>query len=813
MPSKRKTAATATATASDADHGTDASPPSSSVVAAAPVKRQRVSRACDQCRAAREKCDGIQPLCFPCVSQNRACTYAANPKKRGVQTGYIKTLEVALAWLFDKVPGCEDALETLLLHEGGQGQNLLVGKDSHKANRLHKTWRRSKVHKEIDRILSGGLVSQSRADKSSPSDDGDSDNDQSETASRTLPASTPRGGAPQLANGPSSQHPDGYASVDSQLNHGNSNIISLPSNHWRLLDIYFSYTHCWYPILEKQDLLKTVYLYPAGGLDTAHMKPSSAAHAELWAAMALAAYQDASSMSASASAHGHGHGPGPADEPAWSLDQIYRVARRLVPSEEGDFEIQHARALLLLALINVGRGKKTSAWILVGLAHRIALDVSELHRGDERSARRATAVLMGCYILDTLIAVHPRAMPSLETAGIVEGMSIPEDDLDEWQPWAPCDGFGTGAGPRPSFRSPAYSLTTFNQLYDVFKFMRKRTLQRQNSLLPVEHPSEAILLLHQTIKPGLPFAGFIVARDSSSVSIPSAYVLRILFLWVDAILDSTDESPCNLILESVEQYMSQFGACGAPPFFASCLAMVRQHQSFNNLHPQCVERWQVIQDTLASIWNPSTQSNSADSIRPLSAVSKTPIAETPLATAPLSHAAPSVTTSTPSDLYSSSSLHTPPLMTQHFPPRKQQAPPPPSATAAPPFMMNALSPPKAMQNAAAALNPAMAPAGMSILDTPPMMPGGPGPPHPQQHQHQHPHQQPPPPPQSMHAPGGLIHRDSFNAGPLDYDALLDDLSSMDYIDRVDADPQFMANLGFAPGCDISEVLSREFGAI
>lgn len=66
----------------------------------------------------------------------------------------------------------------------------------------------------------------------------------------------------------------------------------------------------------------------------------------------------------------------------------------------------------------------------------------------------------------------------------------------------------------------------------------------------------------------------------------------------------------------------------------------------------------------------------------------------------------------------------------------------------------------------------------------------------------------------MGHPGMGHHRgESFNGGTLDYDALLDDLASIDYIDRVDTDPQFMANLGYAPGCDITEVLSREFGAI
>lgn len=753
--------------------------PAATSTVPAPAKRQRVSRACDQCRAAREKCDGIQPLCFPCASQNRPCTYAANPKKRGVQTGYIKTLEVALAWLFEKVPGCEEALENLLMHEGGQGQNLLIGKDSDKANRLHKRWRRSKVHKEIDRILSGGDLAQSRVDKSPPSDDGESDAGQSERTTRTLHSSTPHRSSLNPGDGHSAGLPNGHTV-------GMSNIIKLPSNHWKLVDIYFSYTHCWYPVLEKQDLLKTIYLYPDSGLDIQQLGPASAAHAELWAALALAAHQDASSAHPSVSSI-----PG---EPLLSPNDIYNVARRLIPTEEGDFEIQHARALLLLALINVGKGKKTTAWILVGLAHRVALDVCDLHHGDERSSRRTTAALMGCYILDTLISVHRRGMPSLETAGqgIIEGMSIPEDNLDEWQPWAPCEGFGPSSG-RMSSRSPAYSLTTFNQLYDVFKFMRKRTLQRHNGLLPAEHPSEATILLHQTIKPRLPFANFIIARDSSSVSIPSAYVLRILFLWVSAILDSTDESTCALILESIEQYLAQFGACGAPPFFASCLAMMRAHHSFNDLPIQSSDRWQVIQENLLNIWVSPMTARSPDTIRPTSAISKaTGASDTPMASTS-TYTAPSIATTTPSDLYPTNSLQTPTLLSKQFTPHN-------NASA---FMMGALSPSKhglPVQN----VDPTT---GVNLLDTQSIMHGGPGPPLTQQ-------SQPTLGGDGTGAGGLLHHRDSFNGpGPFDYDALLDDLSSMDYIDRVDADPQFMANLGFAPGCDISEILSREFGAI
>jgi hypothetical protein len=35
----------------------------------------------------------------------------------------------------------------------------------------------------------------------------------------------------------------------------------LPSETWHLIDVYFSYTHSWLPIIEKHDLLKTSYQY------------------------------------------------------------------------------------------------------------------------------------------------------------------------------------------------------------------------------------------------------------------------------------------------------------------------------------------------------------------------------------------------------------------------------------------------------------------------------------------------------------------------------------------------------------------------
>lgn len=41
----------------------------------------------------------------------------------------------------------------------------------------------------------------------------------------------------------------------------NVDMPELPSETWHLIDVYFSYTHSWLPIMEKHDLLRTSYQY------------------------------------------------------------------------------------------------------------------------------------------------------------------------------------------------------------------------------------------------------------------------------------------------------------------------------------------------------------------------------------------------------------------------------------------------------------------------------------------------------------------------------------------------------------------------
>ena len=136
-----------------------------------PVKRFRVSRACDQCRTAREKCDANQPTCLPCVENKRACTYTSTPKKRGLQPGYIRSLEMTLAYVFQQNP----EMEVLAYNQLAQNNTMLLARGTKESNQLHKSWNKSRFCRDVTKALSGEQIG--TGDDRPPSSDEDSEVD------------------------------------------------------------------------------------------------------------------------------------------------------------------------------------------------------------------------------------------------------------------------------------------------------------------------------------------------------------------------------------------------------------------------------------------------------------------------------------------------------------------------------------------------------------------------------------------------------------------------------------------------------------
>ena len=758
-------------------------------------KRQRVSRACDQCRAAREKCSG-ERNCHQCVSQNRPCTYETSPKKRGVQTGYIRTLEVALAWVFDTVPESEKSLIGIMTKQGGEAKSLLAGKDT---NRFHKKWRKSRVHKEIDRILSGGNICSQQHDEAVFSEDiseteAEADRDDTQPSLLqgasdiprlipTSPGSTTQYSFPGRPT--SSRSFQQYPGTTLVPPEPSPCLAKLPANHWRLLDIYFSYTHCWLPILEKQDIFQASYRYssdPSRALSAED--PSAAAYAELWSALALASFQDAASSTPKTAASN--------GEETLSADEIFRIARNLIPSEEGPFHISHCRALLILALVSVGRNNLSSAWILVGTAIRIFMSLTAPRDYDQLRLR---SVIAAFFIVDTIVSAIYEKPTQLRMEDLVNVLPVPDNGLDEWQPWTPCDGFGS-SGPTPSSqaRNPAHCLSTFNQLYLMCKIISQNINpgRRGRISTPANPGSFAAAALQQCFESS-PFRSFVLSPSQTAASVPSPYILRVVFLWAIQSLDETSNYHNLAIAETVEEYAAKFGACGVPPLFTVCLSPTTAEPAMAGNSPE-KENFNALRSRLMAIWSttghPRSQQRFPVQQNPQSRIGQ--FIEAPRAAEPVSEWPNAFSVPTPSSFYNNSNnsdltpqralpgpdgnmfsnIH-PTYMLSPYESSKQLNTPPPTS------LIHDTGESIAHSDMAGIVPP--------VLD-------------PIQQQQQQQQQK------------SLANQATFAVTTMDYDALLDDLASIDYGDRAEVDPQFMMNLGFAPGCDLTEILTRDFGA-
>jgi len=404
-----------------------------------PVKRFRVSRACDQCRAERSKCDGNQPQCAPCFDSNRACTFTSNPKKRGLPPGYIRGIELALALICQQNPEIEGSFITRL----GQENTVLLARDTKESNRLHKIWRKSKLCKELNRKLTG---EQGEVDNEDPLSSGE-DSDAPVEQDNSLPVvisgvssinATQQSGSTRAAQSlPAAQNVMEFESL-----------THLPSNCWQLLEAYSTYTQCWLPISEKLDILKLSYSYPSNGLYLSPSMPDSASHAEMWSIMTLSSCQNII---------GNDSGR---DDHSMNTTHMYNTTKKLMPTELGKFQLGHAKALLNLALVNLRSSLYDAAWILVGAASRITSILEESARSP---GSRYVHVVASCYVLDNLLALSMNRRPYVNRSDIERAGRVEEDGLEEWQPWV---GELDAAVGRTS-RLPTLALSSFNRLVDL----------------------------------------------------------------------------------------------------------------------------------------------------------------------------------------------------------------------------------------------------------------------------------------------------------------------------------------------------------
>ncbi|RMZ72409.1 quinic acid utilization activator [Pyrenophora seminiperda CCB06] len=511
----------------------------------------RVSRACDQCRTAREKCDANQPTCMPCVENKRACSYTSTPKKRGLQPGYIRSLEMTLAFVFQQNP----EMEVLAYNQLAQSNTVLLARGTKESNQLHKSWNKSRFCRDVTKALSGEQIGTGNDRPPSSDEDSEVDTEDASLLRMTTDAQSYSSNSwnsnanfmPNAMAPPSL--PDVYAHTPQEPMLP-PNLTPLPPGCWKLIETYFTYTQCWLPIADKLEVLKLSYSYPEHGLPLSCDMPSSGSHAEMWSILAVGSVQDGGSL---AGEHRQNVPP----------SELYDTARLLIPNELGKFELDHVKALLNLSVLNITRGLFETAWQLVGIALRIFFTLAE---PSEVAVPRRKNVLSSCFMLDNLLSLHLKLRPYLERVDLTYMGKIEEDGMEEWQPW----GGQLSLGLMRQSNSPTLALSSFNACLELVDILGSTTRQQT-----------APNFLHEMIsrlemwKSSLPQRLNHIHKDTAVTPLtPPALLLRLTYFvtafalvpsqaWLEQTLD---------VLGTLEQ----LGTLRAPPIIACLLQQVKR---------------------------------------------------------------------------------------------------------------------------------------------------------------------------------------------------------------------------------------------
>ncbi|PYH44353.1 putative C6 transcription factor QutA [Aspergillus saccharolyticus JOP 1030-1] len=864
-------------------------------------KRQRVSRACDSCRSKKDKCDGVQPVCSTCASLSRPCTYKANPKKRGLPTGYIRTLELLWGLVFSKIQGSEEVVRALLRAANIPSHLATMGKEAEGSDTLLSSWKNSIVLKEIERLLTyleqpeddpggvrlpGETYSPQDAEGSSVISTDALEWNLSEvlgearegSLSMVSPIKTPtaastmtRTAAIRVTRDTSTQtiapldtldelsNPS-LARLPSHLTSNSDPIMQkppqLPSNAWALFDIYFTYTHCWFPILEKHDILRTAFRHNDGD-DEFHISltnPGSGDHAALWAVLTLASIQEASISATRQLAELSAERPDPS--------QLYATAKSLIPGADGVHELGHVQALLILSLVKVGQQDWTAAWLLVGQAVRVsqALGLNQPPTGqsqapeDGKSTGRSKHVFLGCFILETLVAMQTGQVPSLRKDELLKIGPVNEDGLEEWHPWEDQTGLRPIESSRASFhRGPLHALSAFNRLTSLLCILNDLCCLKQTSAGPISQ-LEALERQLQLWVSALPKTYRVgIQLNQTKVASPHIFNLEMVYEGVATNLSLLIAShrddrmvpdiprkkraleSSKRLLSLLQTYMETYSLSATCPIFGMVLtfATFSGSESANaalpfELDPGLKHKLQSFSAHLATVWNVKGR-ESGGLIPP----DRMPGVPTPVAPAANRQRSLSNRESISQNAFPQSNLQTPTEAAR----RKSPMDEPRSNFATPDafFSHSWMRTSNLEENVALSIptpapslnittthgnEPPLPPSQLkeSITHHPrtsissskpmngtPMIPDLTSPFHPVGPQYQQAYSDP------NLAFGSFVDIDGYGTrrpkiAP-DLDALFDELASLDGTEKTDNQPEFMQNLGFVPDAGVPEIYS------
>jgi Fungal specific transcription factor domain len=373
--------------------------------------------------------------------------YDKSTRKRGLQSGYVRSLEIMLGLLFRHFPRSEGQLQDIL--RSHYGKDKLLEQDTPE---FFSFWRSSSLARDIDRLLES-------SGRTTATGDGPSrDITRSPVEELELEVTTSHhtSEADDFHNVPIDAQ---AAEIPELLEQIQPLIIALPKDLCHeelpestadLVEFYFSSVHCWFPIIKRSDILKAMH--------TTLPKNEKPSHRDigletcLWAIVAYGlANRNLADINRS------------------SL-RIQTLIRTRVIADDQSFEIGHIQAILILVLLRIAWGHLHAAWILVGQAARMILTYGERR---SESIDRYYHALGGCALLDSALSALLKKRPCLSSNDIIfSETDLNDDSLDEWQMWAPPASV-PGIRTRSVRKQPLRALSTLHRILELIQQLNR----------------------------------------------------------------------------------------------------------------------------------------------------------------------------------------------------------------------------------------------------------------------------------------------------------------------------------------------------
>lgn len=394
----------------------------------------------------------------------------------------MRGLEILLGLIFHSVEGCQHSVVAILKGEsaipdpGGREEDT-----ASTVNVLVDAWRNSASWKELDRILSTAESEEDEelsarhlherldeALKKSLSIKGEA-----ATSPILCAASPPDSQAVILEHGIPSIAVDS-AQEDRRISAKQSGVIenpsgdiptgrpstsSLPQDWSQLLDIYFSNTNCWIPIVLRNEVFRVAYTLSTESNDNNANQLALGDQACILSLLAYAKYTQCVIIGKN----------GFRQDLQDQFAKLFAQASQLITTYDSQRDVGHIQAMLVFTLLHYAQGNSGLAWSFVGRAVYHAVELGLLKSGathprtlDNRSKR----VVLSCFVLETLLAARLHRRPYMRTSDVRSVGSLDADGIEEWEPWRPTglSSYASACDPRLLSHQPARILSTFNQL-------------------------------------------------------------------------------------------------------------------------------------------------------------------------------------------------------------------------------------------------------------------------------------------------------------------------------------------------------------